>query len=646
MKNRIPLIIHQIKEEDCSTQLSMFFSSLSNSWIQKHPLWEYRHWSLQDIKNVIISNFFDLAFLCQNDINAELLLKVARYFILYQEGGVFVDSDFECIEPFDELVSGKSFSIPADPHDLCGQMLSDSIVISEKKHPFLEFIISNIMENIAQIEEGGSHFINLMFHKYCDKDDLSILPFYKMIPCTRDEIKLYCYGLLNETDIEEKISKAYAICYYKKSKKTKKKILQPKRFTDILYVSTSVGCVGGAFNAGYRIHLGLQKIGINSKMLVLNSGMSQSDNILNGIYIASRRKGDLYGYNCDMQPLYAYPHYSISTHGFSPAVVGVDIINNIREFNPKLVILHGINGGFATIEALGRIQGKVVWRLPDCWAFTGGCYYFGDCKRYLTGCGKCPKLGSNNDNDLSKEVWKRKRNAWKKMDLTVVVPTMWMKKLVENSTLLKDIPIYVIPNGLDIKQYYPIEKQTARKALCIPSDKKVILFGAINAFDPRKGFVYLLKALQQLSKVHGKEYYLVIFGAESRMLDVDIPTKFLGYIHDQYILQLAYSAADIMVVPSLEEAFGQTVTEAMACATPVVSFLETGPESIIEHKKTGYLASYADELDLAKGIEWILSSTELIDKLSTDARYRIENSYDIKIIAKQYEKLYHQLLDI
>lgn len=73
MKNRIPLIIHQIKEEDCSTQLSMFFSSLSNSWIQKHPLWEYRHWSLQDIKNVIISNFFDLAFLCQNDINAELL---------------------------------------------------------------------------------------------------------------------------------------------------------------------------------------------------------------------------------------------------------------------------------------------------------------------------------------------------------------------------------------------------------------------------------------------------------------------------------------------------------------------------------------------------------------------------------------------
>jgi glycosyl transferase, group 1/2 family protein len=174
----------------------------------------------------------------------------------------------------------------------------------------------------------------------------------------------------------------------------------------------------------------------------------------------------------------------------------------------------------------------------------------------------------------------------------------------------------------------------------------VILYGATNAInDRRKGFSLLLQALQSLSGAYKNEYYLVIFGAERQRLDLDIPFRFMGYVRDHQILQALYSAADVMVVPSLEEAFGQTVTEAMACATPVVSFLETGPESIIEHKRTGYLARYADEKDLAAGIEWVLSSTKLNDELSVNARARIEESYDIRIIAKQYEKLYHQLLN-
>ena len=237
----------------------------------------------------------------------------------------------------------------------------------------------------------------------------------------------------------------------------------------------------------------------------------------------------------------------------------------------------------------------------------------------------------------------RKAEAWSQMDLTVVAPTQWMKRVAEESVLLRGREVHVIPNGLDLAQHYPVDKQLARKALRIPEGRKVILFGAINAFDPRKGLRCLVDALRMLSAKHAREYFLVVFGMGKRDLGTGIPARFLGYLSDQYTLQLAYSAADVMAVPSLEEAFGQTVTEAMACATPVVAFRETGPESIIEHKVTGYLANYADTEDLAAGIEWILSSTERTDRLSGNARQRMEMSYDIRIVARQYEQLFHRL---
>lgn len=438
-------------------------------------------------------------------------------------------------------------------------------------------------------------------------------------------------------------SLGFSACSYRSWKKTVKRVSNSKT-TDILYVSTSITGMGGAYSAAQRIYLGLRGIELSSKMLVLDSGMSKEENFHNEIFIAHRREGELCGYNNDMQPLKDYPYYSISSHGFSPAMVGVDLAGNIERFNPNLVMLQGINGGFTTIENMGRIKRKIVWTLPDCWAFTGGCYYNGKCSRYQGGCGKCPKLGSDDENDLSHQIWKRKEKAWSNMDMTIVVPTDWMRKIVQGSTLLKDKEVYVIANGMNLESHYPVDKSVARQELHIPSDKKVILFGAVNAFDPRKGFSYLIESLKLLSDKHKDEYCLVVFGMGNQELQLDIPVRFLGYLSDSYLLQLAYSSADVMVVPSVEEAFGQTVTEAMACATPVVSFEETGPADIIEHLKTGYLAHYLDENDLAQGIEWVLESKERMDELSHNARKRVETSYDIKIIARKYEELYHYLL--
>lgn len=639
MKN-ISKIIHQIQEE-AQPQIATILSNLAQTWIEKHSLWQYKLWDIQKIRELIRQEFPHFNTFYDSNSNNKLLLGISRYFILYHEGGIFADSDIECIESFDEIVKGKQCCLSYTPQLSSSKVISDSPLISEKKHQFLKFIIERLNNNLNCWTEEGEAFLNKTYALYDNKEQVEILPSSITRPFSPAEINMLLNGKISDRSLENILSEAHSICYYLKEKAQVKRSINS---IDVLYLSSIVG-QGGAFRAAHRIHLGLRTIGIDSKMLVLNSNLGEKGNLLDNIHVAVPSPQEKVGYRNDLEPLRQYPAYQMSSHTFAPAIAGTDVNSYIDIFDPKIVQIHWINAGYLKIEDLGKIKKKIVWRLADCWPLTGGCYYFGDCTRYLTGCGKCPKLGSIEENDLSHEIWQRKEKAWKKMDMVIVVPTLWMKQCVENSILLKGRKVFIIPNGLDLDSFYPIRKEIARESLNIPLDKKVILYGATNAInDPRKGFSLLLHALRSLSQEYKKDYYLVIFGAEQQELDLEIPFRFMGYVRDHQILQALYSAADTMVVPSLEEAFGQTVTEAMACATPVISFLETGPESIIEHKKTGYLARYADVEDLANGIKWILSNTELNDELSRNARDRIKESYDIKIIARQYEKLYHQIL--
>lgn len=413
------------------------------------------------------------------------------------------------------------------------------------------------------------------------------------------------------------------------------------RDTDVLYVSTYAHH-GGQSIAANRIHTGLRSIGINSKMLVMGAG-NGSDNGRNGIHAVELGEDELWRPKYDQVLLEKYPSAS-KVYKFTAATQGIDIARRIEQFDPRIVQFHWINDNYIKIEDIAKIKRKIVWRLADCWPFTGGCFYCGQCDGYTAQCGKCHKLGSDDENDLSHDVWLRKREAYKDLDMTIVVPTHWMKQLAEKSSLFKDRRIAVIPNGLDLNVFYREDKFAARKELGIATDRKIILYGAGQAMHPRKGFRFLRQALRMLAREHKDEYQLVIFGASSLPTGIGIPVKALGYIHDKRLLRLAYSAADVMVVPSLEESFGQTVTEAMACAAPVVSFLETGPASTVIHKQTGYLAEYADAEDLSRGIEWVLSDENRRRKLSENARRRIETTYDIKIVAGQYRQLYDEIL--
>lgn len=407
--------------------------------------------------------------------------------------------------------------------------------------------------------------------------------------------------------------------------------------TDVLYLSTYAHN-GGMSIAANRIHRGLRSIGINSKMLSMRVNCAEynkSDNI----FLVRSPRGHKWN-----------PHYnmfSANNMKFDSAISGIDIRQYIDMFDPQIVQIHWVSDNFVSVEDIGKITDRpVIWRLAECLAVTGGCYFVGKCERYKDGCGKCPRLHSSLENDLSRTNWLRKQAAYNNIDLTIVVPTKAMERLVKASPLTKERRIVVIPNGLELQLFYPEDKTAAREALGIPKDKKVILFGSCDVRDRRKGLHLLKKAMAKLAENHRNEYHMVLFGGGSSSTKFDdIPTTGLGYINDKHKQRTAYSAADVMIVPSLEEPFGQTVTEAMACGTPVVTFRNIGPEDMVDHKINGYIANYADSYDLAAGIEWVLADDKRLQFLSANARKKVETTYDIKIIANQYKKLYEELLN-
>ena len=119
----------------------------------------------------------------------------------------------------------------------------------------------------------------------------------------------------------------------------------------------------------------------------------------------------------------------------------------------------------------------------------------------------------------------------------------------------------------------------------------------------------------------------------------------LGFLGDTLALRLAYASADVFVAPSLMDAFGKTLAEAMACGTPVVCFDATGPKDIVEHRVSGYKAVPFEAMDLEAGIEWVLSLPgEQHDALRRNARARAVERFDSRVIASRYKALYEELL--
>ncbi len=423
---------------------------------------------------------------------------------------------------------------------------------------------------------------------------------------------------------------------------------RPHDGLSVLHLSTS-GIRGGAARAAFRIHRGLLLGGIDSGMLVAMDALPRAGVVMippprglreriqrRIIRLRMRRTNRIFRRAQESGYERLSGCRSEYRRRLRRAARGADIVH-----------LHWISGfvDFSLLPELIRNNGPLIWTLHDMNAFTGGCHYDGECGRYREGCGSCPQLDSRNPKDLSRKVFLRKSRILERIssaDLRIVTPSRWLGERAAESILLNRFRRSVIPYGIDLCEFAPRDRIESRRMLGIPADRKVVLFVSQSISNRRKGLHYLLDALGEIRE--SDPPLVVTLGGGELGGRLGLRHQSLGLIRENRLLSIAYSAADLFVIPSLQDNLPNTAIEAMACGVPVIGFAAGGVKEIIRDGETGLLVPPGDSSALARAIAALLDDDAKRAGMSAASRSIAEKNYPLELQAARYRALYEETL--
>ena len=389
----------------------------------------------------------------------------------------------------------------------------------------------------------------------------------------------------------------------------------------VLLVSTSDLAGGGAI-AAYRLMEALNNNGIKAKMLVRDKQSSSVTvaqvgtiipKVMERLHIMSYLKGKL---------------WEADTADF-----GIDITRTEEYKEADIIHLHWINQGMISLSCLKQMikdGKKIVWTLHDEWPYLGICHYRGECQE--TECRKCPLLPGN----IAHKRYLKKQELYKKGNITFVGCSVWITQRAQQA--MPEAQVVHINNCIPHNIFRHIDQQEARKKLGLPLDKKIILFCSQNLNDERKGFAYLQQALNQLT-IHNSQFIIKDSPSPLGETEGGLSTVCIGkggrYISSPEEMATMYAAADVFVIPSLQDNLPNTIAEAMSCGTPCVGFNVGGIPEMIDHQQNGYVAKYRDVTDLAEGICYVLSHD-----MREAALHKASSAYGETHVAQNYINVY------
>lgn len=402
---------------------------------------------------------------------------------------------------------------------------------------------------------------------------------------------------------------------------------------NILHINQS-DISGGAAISAYRLHQGLLAQGVHSRVL---AGIVKTSSQ----HVAPVPKPSAiekllvhFTWHFGLNHLHLRSTWKIRQHPFYQEA---DLLN-----------LHNLHTGYfnyLAIPALTRNK-PTIFILRDMWSFTGHCAYSYDCRRWQTGCGKCPYPDEPPmiKKDTTRLEWKLKKWVYSRSTLTIVALSWWLAEQAKHS-MLSRFPIYHIPNGIDTETYKPLDPERCRSILGIPNGKYVLMFAAHILTDFRKGGDLLIKALQGLPASLKAEILLLILGegGEAIAEAAGIPALNLGYVGSDHFKVIAYSAADLFLLPTRADNLPVVLLESMACGTPMVSFNIGGVPELVLPGVTGYLAKPEDSEDFRKGIIQLVEDRALRERMGQECRTITLNEYRLELQAQRYIELYQKI---
>ncbi len=408
---------------------------------------------------------------------------------------------------------------------------------------------------------------------------------------------------------------------------------------------------GGAARAAYRQHLALRRHGVDSRMLVRHKHSNDADaSVYSGDRVFLRRASRVLrrtwiefqekrsrkssrGIMCGLTD----PRADL-LRDVGPEISEADVIN-----------IHKVQH-FVDLPALLRHlppSKPVVITLHDLSPISGGCDYPGSCRRFETSCGRCPVIDSNYAFDYSRRIFSMKRSAYSTRlpeRFAFVANSHWGAEMAKSSGLVAGSRVEVIHYGLDQDVYSPRRRNEARHALGIGAEEPVLLFAAHDLGLPHKGERYLREALVDVRCE--RPIRLLTMGGGHFQVGSGYRHNHFGRIESDELQALLYRATDVFVIPSLEEAFGQSALEAVACGAVVAGFNVGGIPDIVKCGLNGLLVERQDAHALSEAIRKLLEDEALRRHWQNSCETWVREHFSFSKNAAAYVALYDSLLKV
>lgn len=415
----------------------------------------------------------------------------------------------------------------------------------------------------------------------------------------------------------------------------------------VLLINTS-DIIGGAAVAANRLLHALNDSGIEAKMLVKFKSsddkrvVSIGDSFLSSFFkwlrFISERLLIFVANQFSKKNLFAV---SIANTGFD-----ISVFDAVKDAD--VIHIHWINQGFLSLSDINKISGlgkPIIWTMHDMWPFTSVCHYAGDCNEYHNKCIKCNMLDSN---CLVQRTFDNKFKLYSNTNMTFVGCSNWISNLAKSSSLIKDKPIFSVPNTIDINKFKRIDKKEAKRKVGFDINKTHILFISQKVTDERKGVMYFVEAMNIIKSNYpekSKNIEVVMLGKNSNQIQLQIPfkTHAIGYVSDEKKIIDIYNAIDVYVTPSMQDNLPNTIMEAMACGVPCVGFNIGGVPELINHGINGFIAEPKNVDSLAEGIISVLSE-DIYKNYSDNCVSKVASEYSYSVIVSKYLEIYKNAL--
>ena len=413
-----------------------------------------------------------------------------------------------------------------------------------------------------------------------------------------------------------------------------RRIIKELQSSSVKVAMFSTSTINGAGYAAYRLHKGLRGTVIESNLFTTVANHRDDEDII----VFNHPTGD----NKNWRALQFPPKKGLTIFTLNqPHISSADLLNLVKNYD--IINLHW-HARFLSIENIASLthSGKpVVMTIRDMMPLTGGCHFFHGCSQWRSNCSNCPQISSK-FREFPAAVLEAKRKFYNFGNLTLVAISNHTRRIIEQCPVFCNCRIETIPNSIETEVFRPYDRVQARKEFGLPLDKKII--GYIPSFSSEvKGYREFVEALNLLNtENNGLDVFVMLVGNETPATAEILQEKLaLGYIQDNNILAKAYSAADVVVVPSLEETFSNTAAEALSCGVPVVGFRTGAIPELAINGKTGFCCEVGDVTALVFGITSVLSGPDL----SAACRAHAEAKLSFGIQAARYESLFIELFE-